>query len=1008
MEKDFDYFVSEFSKLVSGRNESDREHMNKLFDRLNAINYRGYTNLNNDRAVLLIHQCCTLVSPSDTFLVAKCCHLIMNLVSKLGVQINGKSLVVVVNWCCQSLKSSADVALLDVLQALHAVINSQVSSIEEVTKDLIMKLSEELESGATLLCPQEVKLWRIRCIHALACTGTLKPAQVNHCTKIIFDILTVNVELENFGCVQVIASCIEAVQSICQGCPDWLSDNLGDVIGVTLAYLHCGLPGWNYSPPQRLFPIPTPVMPRTSEPKGPSVRGKQRSKAIKQGLKSKENEIQKEDLSFCNANCSSTSFFNDTQWPTSESDFSDSEGGRIAKSRCIQANVRLAVLNLLLKITKLCGCKELFGYYSSLLGSSGLPFSIIHEPAIRVRGTAIATTTALISASKIFFANAQISEVSSYTPFSGVLADLLKSLHDCTIEALKLSNPSLISTSLLHCAAALIKSTPYHRLHSGLLTRLLNIICSFLHLKERNTTVAILTCFGAMLCQDPATDEFINIMSSAPPISNINLLYTKSTEINLSKNKQSWMIELVIKILNDCSSSVQVCVEVWQVIYHMARHHFNFLHLQLSSVIISLQLSLVSSSDVLQLHAGRALEQIAIPMAATKGIEEECIDMWKSLLKGPLLKILQSTLPLAAVACDCLANIGPNIYQLLPGDVQILIITLLFGCSQHEESSVRASAIRAIGMFLSFPCLMEEEQFVFDVSETVINVIKDPVTTVRVKAAWTLGNLTHCLLNSPSAELHYEVSLEVLFEATLTAVQDTENVRVNAIRGLGNIIRLIQPEHLVQPKFKALLEKAVTFLTKFAVTGGNMKLRWNACYALSSLLENDAVQGNNLSTWQEPVLNALCTVLVKCNNFKVRVNASAALSNATSRHLFGSQYTSAWLAVLEGLDNSHNMPDFREFKHQVTLFSQLCITLCNLGKLAEVEDLTPLHDILVYRMDIAKEHIEKFHQSALPEQTTPILTVKNHVAKLSKDKRNLNNIQKATLSMLSNIFSVGS
>lgn len=70
-------------------------------------------------------------------------------------------------------------------------------------------------------------------------------------------------------------------------------------------------------------------------------------------------------------------------------------------------------------------------------------------------------------------------------------------------------------------------------------------------------------------------------------------------------------------------------------------------------------------------------------------------------------------------------------------------------------------------------------------------------------------------------------------------------------------------------------------------------------------------------------MNALCSVLVKCNNFKVRVNASAALSNATSRQLFGAQYTLAWQAVLEGLDNSYNMPDFREFKHQDTLFNQV-------------------------------------------------------------------------------------
>lgn len=51
----------------------------------------------------------------------------------------------------------------------------------------------------------------------------------------------------------------------------------------------------------------------------------------------------------------------------------------------------------------------------------------------------------------------------------------------------------------------------------------------------------------------------------------------------------------------------------------MARFHFNFLLPQLLPVITCLQHSLTSTSDVLQLHAARALEQIAIPMAASKG-----------------------------------------------------------------------------------------------------------------------------------------------------------------------------------------------------------------------------------------------------------------------------------------------------------------------------------------------------------------------------------------------------
>ena len=84
------------------------------------------------KAILIINQCCSIVSPNDTFLVAKGCQLISNLINKQHVKVEGKTLTLAVSWCTQSLKHCGDIAVLDILQALEALLRGNGIYIEEV------------------------------------------------------------------------------------------------------------------------------------------------------------------------------------------------------------------------------------------------------------------------------------------------------------------------------------------------------------------------------------------------------------------------------------------------------------------------------------------------------------------------------------------------------------------------------------------------------------------------------------------------------------------------------------------------------------------------------------------------------------------------------------------------------------------------------------------------------------------------------------------------------------
>lgn len=69
---------------------------------------------------------------NDTFLVAKSCQLILNLVSRQHVKLEGKSLPLAIIWCTQSLKYCGDIATLDILAALECLLRGNGSNVGEV------------------------------------------------------------------------------------------------------------------------------------------------------------------------------------------------------------------------------------------------------------------------------------------------------------------------------------------------------------------------------------------------------------------------------------------------------------------------------------------------------------------------------------------------------------------------------------------------------------------------------------------------------------------------------------------------------------------------------------------------------------------------------------------------------------------------------------------------------------------------------------------------------------
>lgn len=73
---------------------------------------------------------------------------------------------------------------------------------------------------------------------------------------------------------------------------------------------------------------------------------------------------------------------------------------------------------------------------------------------------------------------------------------------------------------------------------------------------------------------------------------------------------------------------------------------------------------------------------------------------------------------------------------------------------------------------------------------------------------------------------------------------------MNATRALGNMLRLIREDDLSKnSQLKPLCKVAISKLLDCSYKVSNMKVRWNACYALGNAMKNDALF-TSFSGWQ--------------------------------------------------------------------------------------------------------------------------------------------------------------
>ncbi|KAJ6950730.1 hypothetical protein NC651_004412 [Populus alba x Populus x berolinensis] len=373
---------------------------------------------------------------------------------------------------------------------------------------------------------------------------------------------------------------------------------------------------------------------------------------------------------------------------------------------------------------------------------------------------------------------------------------------------------------------------------------------------------------------------------------------------------------------------------------------------------------------------------------------------WSEAIEKHIPMTLRHTSPMVRTATiTCFAGITSSVFFSLAKEKQEFIVSSLINAVNDGVPSVRSAACRGIGViscFLQVPLSAEIlDKFIHAVE---INT-RDPLVSVRITASWALANicdsLRHCIDEFPLKKYTGSNTnpqlMAFLTERALRLTEDGDKIKSNAVRALGNLSRFVKYtnssgvhdkpvgyldsssnkiemisdssslQHTSNYRYPTslgdshLLEKMVqAFLS--CVTTGNVKVQWNVCHALSNLFLNETLRLQDMD-WAPSVFSVLLLLLRDSSNFKIRIQAAAALTVPASAFDYGNSFSDVVQGLEHILENlgSDQISAPSNFKYRVALEKQVTATMLHVLGLASSTDHQPLKDFLVKKAPFLEE-----------------------------------------------------
>ncbi|KAF1668587.1 HEAT repeat-containing protein 6, partial [Aptenodytes patagonicus] len=810
----------------------------------------------------LLVQACQLVHLDQEHLVSKVCQLIHHLLNRFQVMVDEQNLNFLLSYCISALKQCSSWTHVEILQALAALVYNNGPKCQKYLPDLLGKAGLLVQFSDSTQPDVELRRAAVRSMANLCLSVPGQPyldeSYRSVCFQTFLSVLqsSKTSDVDDITFCMLLQNALKGIQSLLNGGKMKLmqTDQIGSLLAVLKKCMFHGLPGLSIEVPAALYPAPlpqydkrSPVKQEQSERAAFKQTGNRRKKSKGKQKKGEFGEEGREDLGDAgnesvlgadmlklhlgdvqsspysdprtrasdvayvpagkdrlSSHCSSWKRIS-----SSESEYSDAEGGIQSKMRSYQANVRQGALACFLSAIKSIEKRVLYGYWSAFVPDApgiGSPQSVslmtiaLKDPSPKTRACALQVLSAILEGSKQFLSVAEDANdhKRAFTPFSVTIASSIRELHRCLLLALVAESSSQTLTQIVKCLANLVSNAPYSRLKPGLLTRVWNQIKPYICHKDVNVRVSSLTLLGAivsvqaplpevqLLLQQPSSSGLNNSGSATPHRFNASEQWRKAlpsegeptdNPAGCTSSEPCWLLRLCVSIVvlpreDSCSDSdanfpsfssvYEPCplrLESLQVLALLVKGYFSMAQsyfLELGEVACRCMEEMDPS---IQLHGAKLLEELGTgvlqqykPDSAVAPDQRVPVSVvvtfWTVILNGPLPGTLQNSphATLQTSACDALSSILPEAFSSLQNEQQILCVTLLLGLNHSENPLVKAAAARALGVYILFPCLRQDVMFVADTANAILNSLHDKSPNVRAKAAWSLGNLTDTLI----------------------------------------------------------------------------------------------------------------------------------------------------------------------------------------------------------------------------------------------------------------------
>lgn len=837
-------------------------------------------------------------------------------------------------------------------------------------------------------------------------------------------------EFSELDFIAISTSCCNCLKFIAQIDSEFTSDHIGEIIGICKSFMLFALPDFTFQAPSAVASAQQAIMDPVSLRSNKRGNGSTpKSRKSRKPARKKSEGAGKQKLDDSHQDGSFQQF---PAYRTSDSDYSDTEHNREFISRHKQSKLRLAALSLLSVVAATVEKKVLFGYWHSLFSteestSATLVNCVLKDSSPRCKILALQVVILLLKNSKPFLIQAENKEKppTTFMPFSVTLGNMIAFTYDKLTQALIKEGDLTVLTQIIKCISTFIPVTPFHRLKSGIVTGFVKYVRHLIRHKDPTVKVAALIVMGNLISIADVTaeiyelveipkskiefswkkiDESIRMMEPSQEVDDeiVDLEFdddeVEAEESDVKPAKMSWLLQTVLEnlgvyggTLRSPSPATSLRIESLQVLSAMASH-FLLLKDHLLAISMALVKSLCNAQPDEKMYASRALDAVGSSINIylsqdKKNLQdlEVATGFWLNLMPRVVETIQEESqpAPLRASLADGLANIGVHVFEKLEHQKQILLVSILTGCSFDEDGNVKSSAIRALAVYVLFPSLRDDLCYVENTIESILRIINDANALIRQKASWSLGNVVDALLLIKETSSIDEKLFRRIFEISLEATSDNDRVKVNAVRTIGNLMTLLKVEHLSDPSWLKLFEKSVQSLHQLLLNCANVKVKWNVCYSFSLLMRNSIFFRTNLAfKWQELVFPALCSIIEVSPNFKVRINACAAFT-IPSRENFGGHFIKVWSCLLAALEQSNNLTDFNEYKHRDTLQDQLCLSICHVISIATADDLVQMKNEVFPLIDITKQNWNRVWNRWLPECQGKIITASNNLRSIT-------------------------